>query len=224
MASMNGIYLTDFVGQGGIEANDLIQQIDGEGEEPITLYVNSPGGDVFDGMSIMNALRNHPSRVEAQIMGLAGSIASVIVAGGADKVTMNKGARIMIHEPYMSTYGTAAMLRDDASTLDSVRADIVDVYQQRMPNIERDAIEAMMKQETWWNADSAIEYGFADKSSPEIAARWDKFRTWMAHARIAPPKYTQTEEENDLQERVLEEIVANARRNYLRMTQRYTSE
>ena len=87
--------------------------------EQIVLRINSPGGEVFEGVAILNMLRAHKAKVTAVVDGLAASAASVIAAG-ADETVMSPGTQMMIHSPWMITWGNATDLRKEADVLDTI--------------------------------------------------------------------------------------------------------
>ncbi|MGO0742388.1 head maturation protease, ClpP-related, partial [Bacillus licheniformis] len=93
----------------------------------IDLYINSPGGDVFEGQAIHSMLQRHKAKINVYVDALAGSIASVIAMAG-DKITMPSNAMMMIHNPYMGMVGNAAEFRKAADDLDKITESIVSTY------------------------------------------------------------------------------------------------
>jgi ATP-dependent Clp protease protease subunit len=126
----------------------------------INLYINSPGGGVFAGMTIYNILNRLTADVTAYIDGLAASIASV-VAMAADKIIMPKNALMMIHNPAGIAMGYAEDFRKEADLLDRVKTTIVSTYKDRTKKGEQQ-ISAMMDAETWMTGEEAVKNGFAD--------------------------------------------------------------
>lgn len=146
----------------GVTAQRFVDDLAALGDvKDITVRINSPGGEVFDGFAIYNALKNHPAQVHVQIDGLAASIASVIAMAG-DLVTMGTGAMIMIHDPWSIALGDADDFRGAAEMLDQIKVGIIDAYAVRT-GIDRDELSTMMDKETWLTVDEAIEKGFADE-------------------------------------------------------------
>lgn len=139
----------------------------------IDLRVNSPGGSVFDGQAIYNAIKRHPARVTAYIDGLAASIASVIVLA-ADEVVMADNALFMIHNPWGCAQGGADAMRQYADLLDKVRETILSVYRERT-GLDDATLTAAMDAETWFTADEAQTFGFIDRIGPglKLAACFD---------------------------------------------------
>lgn len=138
----------------------------------IRLHINSPGGDVFAGLNIANALRDQQTSkgrtVETYIDGLAASIASVIAMAGS-KVHIADNALVMVHNPWSVAVGNAAEMRKTADTLDTVRNTIVATY--KWHSTEDDAaLIALMDAETWMDADEAIAHGFATEKVDGLKA------------------------------------------------------
>jgi ATP-dependent Clp protease protease subunit len=128
----------------------------------ITVRINSPGGDVFAGMSIMNMLKDRDGEVTIIVDGLAASIASVIAMAG-DKVIMNTGSMMMIHNAWSFAVGDSQELRKLADQLDKIGESIVSVYATRT-GLDADTLKSMLDAETWMTADEAVEMGFADEA------------------------------------------------------------
>ncbi len=138
--------------------------------DTVKVRLDSPGGIVWDGFAIYNALHQHPARVEIDIDALAASAASVI-AMAADEIRIAEAAMMMIHDPWSCTCGSANDLRAEAGLLDKITGSIAGVYTART-GIKRDAVLKMMADETWLDAQEAVDQGFADsvtknKSAPK---------------------------------------------------------
>ncbi len=146
----------------GVWASELVQELDSITSPVIELHVNSPGGDAFEGIAIMNALRQHPARVEAFVDGMAASAASYIVVGGADEVVMSLGAELMVHNPKMGTYGDAAFHRSSADQLDKLAGDMAGIYARKAGGTRKEWLAAMAS-ETWYTAEEAVAAGLADR-------------------------------------------------------------
>lgn len=165
----------------------------------ITVRINSPGGEVFDGFAIYNALKEHPATVTVYIDGLAASIASAIAMAG-DRILMGDGAMLMVHSPWTLAMGDAEDMRSVADMLDKVSVGLVDAYEARTGQ-PRAAVEKWMQGETWFTRDEAIASGLADGVSvedPESAAAWTTskvaasamFRAFAATRVSKPPQAT----------------------------------
>lgn len=135
-------------------------------DEDIELRINSGGGDVFEGQAIYSLLESWKSttggKITVYIDGIAASIASVIAMAGSE-VHMSSNALMMIHNPWTpSATGGSGDLRDLASVLDKIRDTIVTVYETKS-GMDRDTIGLMMDEETWFSAEEAVNFGFADQ-------------------------------------------------------------
>jgi ATP-dependent Clp endopeptidase proteolytic subunit ClpP len=159
-------------------------------EDELTVYINSPGGSVFDGLTIYQSLVNRPGENHIVIQGVAASIASVIAMAG-DSITMGQASRYMIHNPMGPSaiaFGTADDLRDaaedtlkTAELLDSVRDTIADVYAARTQQPKKQLL-SWMQDETWMTAADAKKSGFADKVLPNKTVQASSFTQPVAVA------------------------------------------
>jgi ATP-dependent protease ClpP protease subunit len=127
----------------------------------IRLHLNSPGGDAFDGVAIMNVLRDHSADVTVVVDGLAASAASIIAMAG-DTVIMGRGSQMMIHDAASYGFGNAAELRKAAQVLDSISDSMASVYAERAGGTAAEWRE-VMAEETWYGAEEAVEAGLADE-------------------------------------------------------------
>ncbi len=138
---------------------DALAALDGK---PLTLRINSPGGDVFAAQAIYNKIRDYPGAVTVKIDGLSASAATIITCAG-DTVIMPENALYMIHNPLTIAVGNADEMRKTADTLDTVRDTIVNVYLKRTGGkVGADDIKSMMDAESWLTAQEALGYGFVD--------------------------------------------------------------
>lgn len=174
------IYLYDAIVSddffGGVSAGAFVKELSGISAPTIHLRINCPGGDVFAGRAIAQALAEHPSTVIAHVDGYAASAAS-FVALAADEVIMGEGAMIMIHTASTIAWGNAEDMRSTADVLDKVDASLVDTYVAKTGQ-DAQQIRDWMAAETWFTAEEAIKYGFADKCAPKkekkkAEARWN---------------------------------------------------
>ncbi|MFI9154497.1 head maturation protease, ClpP-related [Streptomyces sp. NPDC053367] len=148
----------------GATADDFINDLRGITASNILLRVNSPGGQVYEGIAIANALRAHPASVTVQVDGIAASIASVIAMAG-DRVRMMPNAMLMLHDASGLTVGNAADHRETAELLDKISGNIADAYAARAGGT-RDEWRQVMVQETWYTAEEAVAAGLADEVVP----------------------------------------------------------
>lgn len=150
----------------GVSAKDFNKELDALDVNDIDLHINSPGGNVFDGNSIYNALVDHKAKVHVKIDGIAASIASVIAMAG-DDVEMPKNAMLMIHDPSGFVVGTSQDMKKMADALDKIKGGLVSAYTRRAKKTE-DEISDMMTDETWLTAEEAFDFGFADKITESV--------------------------------------------------------
>jgi ATP-dependent Clp protease protease subunit len=127
----------------------------------LTVRLNSPGGSVWEGMTIRNQLAQHPARVTAEVEGLAASCASVI-AMAADEIRMHAGSRMMVHEAKKQTFGDAREHQRAVAQMISINSGAADIYVART-GLSKDEIVKMMAEETWLTPEEALAKGFADK-------------------------------------------------------------
>jgi ATP-dependent protease ClpP protease subunit len=157
------IHIYDEIGYWGITASDFIRELSSLNATTIDLHINSPGGEIFDGIAIMNALRSHPATVTTYVDSLAASIASVIAMAG-DRVVMAPRSQLMIHDGSGLCIGNAADMRKTAELLDRQSDNIAAVYAERAGGTVEEW-RARMTVETWYTAAEAVEAGLADEIS-----------------------------------------------------------
>ena len=131
-----------------------------EGTGPITVWINSPGGDVIAAAQIYNMLSQYPGKVTVMIDGLAASAASVVAMAG-DDIVMSPVSMLMIHNPAMMAYGDHADFEKAIAVLDEVKESIINAYAEKT-GLSRNKISRLMDEETWMNARKALELGFAN--------------------------------------------------------------
>jgi ATP-dependent Clp endopeptidase proteolytic subunit ClpP len=154
------MFIYDGIGLFGVEAESFINEINAMDVNQITLRINSPGGNVFDGTAIYNALRRHKAKVDVKIDGLAASMASIIALAG-DTVEMADNAFFMIHMPWSLVVGDSEDMRKEADVLDQLAGAAVKTYANRSGMSEAD-VRSAMKEETWYSAEQAKDAGFVD--------------------------------------------------------------
>lgn len=172
------IWIYDEIGQGwfvdGITAKQFGEELRGLGKvNKITVRLNSPGGDVFDGFAIYNLLKQHPANIEMWIDGIAASIASVIAMAG-DKIYMAGNASMFIHRTWGGVMGNAEDMRDVANKLDKLDGSITGTYAKRT-GMDWQKIKDLMDAETIMSSHEAFEMGFVDQIMDELqlAAHFD---------------------------------------------------
>lgn len=131
------------------------------GSGPITVWINSPGGDCIAASQIYSMLMDYKGNVTVKIDGIAASAASVIAMAGT-KVVIAPTALIMIHNPSTSAYGDHTLMSKTIDILNEIKESIVNAYELKT-GLSRTVLAHMMEAETWMNANKAIELGFADE-------------------------------------------------------------
>lgn len=131
-----------------------------QGRGPVTVWINSPGGDVFAASQIYTMLMEYPAPVTVKVDGIAASAASVIAMAGS-KVLMAPTAMMMIHNPLTAAFGDEAEMQKAIEMLAEVKESIINAYELKT-SMQRAKIARLMDAETWMNAKKAIELGFAD--------------------------------------------------------------
>jgi len=167
------VYIFDEIGTFGINAQNFIDEIKGFKNSPLNLHINCVGGDVFEGMAIYNILKKRTAETTVYIEGIAASMGSVI-ALAADKVVMAENSLFMIHNAWGGAMGEAKELKKTANLLEKISNEIADIYIKKT-NLPYDKVKEMMDEETWLNADEALELGFIDSISDaiKVAAKYD---------------------------------------------------
>ena len=127
----------------------------------LTLWINSPGGNVFAAAEIYTMIRDYPHNVTVRIASIAASAASVIAMAG-NTVQMSPTALLMIHDPSTIAFGNAKDMEKAIATLNEVKESIINAYAAKT-GLSRNRISKLMSDETWINAKKAVELGFADE-------------------------------------------------------------
>ncbi len=130
-------------------------------EGDITLWINSPGGNVFAAAEIYTMIRDYPGSVTVRIASIAASAASVVAMAG-NLVQMSPTALLMIHDPSTIAMGNAKDMEKAITTLNEVKESIINAYAAKT-GLSRNRISKLMSDETWLNAKKALELGFADE-------------------------------------------------------------
>jgi len=162
----------DFFGE-GIAAEDLVTELSALDVKAIDVRINSMGGQVFEGLAIFNALDRHPATVTSHVDGMAASIASIIALAGST-VNIAENAFMMIHNPHGFSMGDANDMRKMADILDTLAGSLAETYVAKMGASEK-VVRGMMDEETWFNAEEALEAGLADEvtAKMDVAAKFD---------------------------------------------------
>lgn len=205
--------------EGEHSATSFKNSLDDLGEVgTINLYVNSPGGSVFEGVAIHNMLKRHKAKVVAHVDALAASIASVIVMA-ADEIRMPSNSMLMIHNPWTITMGNSAELRKQADDLDRIgEAGKQSYLEKSNGKLTEEKLQEMLDDETWLSASEAYSYGLCDviESANEAVACVDD--ELLAKFKNAPKSLTEQTETMSLEEKELREKIAEEARNSNKIT------
>lgn len=166
--SASEILIFDEIGFFGVTAKEFTEQLNVMDSDEINIRINSPGGSVFEGMAIFEAIKRHKSKTIIHIDGLAASIASVIALAG-DEIVMSEGAFFMIHEVWSIVMGTSDDMRKEADTIDKIQDTVIGIY-ARNSDLNRSEVLDAVKEETWFNAEEALEAGFINRISGDKSA------------------------------------------------------
>jgi ATP-dependent Clp protease, protease subunit len=161
----NTISIYDVIGEdwwtgGGFTAQRAAGALRAIGKNDITVNINSPGGDMFEGIAIYNLLREHPAKVTINVMGLAASAASIIAMAG-DEIRMGLGSFMMIHNAWGVVVGNRHDLAQASSLFDGFDSALADIYEART-GAKRAEIVKMMDAETFMSPSQSVDAGFAD--------------------------------------------------------------
>lgn len=170
------IYIYNVIGPesqlGEVTAEYIREQLKANNEATeLTLHIISPGGDVFEGYSIYNALKNSGKKITTHIEGTCASIATLVAAAG-ETIVMNRTAQFMIHNPKVSGLTSEAdskKLRNVADQLDQIKSILIDVY-ERKTGLTKQKLWELYDNETWMTAVEAEQMGFIDESVDAIKA------------------------------------------------------
>lgn len=160
------VYIYGEIGSNGVTLKQISDQI--KGAEKVTVHINSPGGEVFEGIAISNILKTIPES-EAIIEGLCASI-STVIASSCKVVKMYPNAQYMIHNAWVGTEGDKNQLRKQIDMLSIMDKQIMEAYTSKT-SLNSNDIQTLMDAETWMTADEAKEKGFIDEIiQPEYKA------------------------------------------------------
>jgi ATP-dependent Clp endopeptidase proteolytic subunit ClpP len=155
-------------GEWGISAKEFAATLDSlpDDTSEIKVLINSPGGEVFEAIAIMNMLRAHPAKVTAVVMGIAASAASFIAAS-ADELVMMKNSELLIHNAWGLAVGDANDMRETADQLEHLSRNFAEVYASRSGDTADEWL-AVMAKDTLFSADEAVARGLADRVEGEV--------------------------------------------------------
>ncbi len=145
-------------------AKSFKEDLDSLGDiDTLNIYINSPGGSVFQGTAIYNIIKRHKAKINIHVDGVAASIASVIAMAG-DTIFMPKNSMMMIHNPWTFAWGNANELRKQADDLDKIRESLIEAYLSKAGDkLSRETLIEIMDNETWLTAQECYDYGLCDE-------------------------------------------------------------
>lgn len=158
----------DFWSGAGVTAKRVSAALRAIGPKDVTVRINSPGGDMFEGIAIYNLLRGHPAKVMVEVLGWAASAASIIAMAG-DEIRMGLGTFMMVHNAWGLVIGNRHDLADAAMLFEQFDSAIADIYEART-GLDRAEIVRLMDAETFMSPAEAIKNGFADAVDEALAA------------------------------------------------------
>ena len=168
------IFIYDYIGWPFNDPFEIVSYLSANKDKDFLVRVNSPGGDVFDGVSIYEAFNNHGGNITMRIEGLSASMASVVALAGKE-TQIYPSSMVMIHNPWTVMAGDWNDFVDIASVLKKITGNMIDIYQEKS-NAGKREITSMMNAETWMTAKEAEEKGFVDtilKSGKAVKANFD---------------------------------------------------
>lgn len=163
------LWIYDEIGHWGVTAANFTDELRAVKAKAIDVRLNSPGGDVFDGIAIHNAIQRHPARVTMHVDALAASAASFVAMAG-DEIVIDRHAQMMIHDAMGFMFGNAAVCRKYAAELERASDTIANIYAERT-GVEAAFWRMAMVDETWYNAAEAAEVGLADRVATRAGTR-----------------------------------------------------
>lgn len=169
--AQNTVTIYDVIGEdlwtgGGFTAKRMGAALRAIGKNDVTVNINSPGGDMFEGIAIYNMLREHQAKVTVNVVGWAASAASVI-AMAADEIRMGLGTFVMIHNAWGAVVGNRHDMREAAKLFDGFDGALADIYEART-GMARKEIERLMDAETFMGPGDAVKNGFADVVAEDL--------------------------------------------------------
>jgi ATP-dependent Clp protease, protease subunit len=194
----NVVSILDIIGEdfwtgGGVTAKRVSAALRAIGPKDIRVQINSPGGDVFEGIAIYNLLRAHKGKVSVEVLGWAASAASIIAMAG-DDIRMGRGTFMMVHNVWGVVMGNRHDLSDASSLFETFDAALADIYAARTGR-KLAEIQKMMDGETFMDPQKAVKEGFADavddklgsedgKATKASATQTDEHRRLMAKRQV----------------------------------------
>lgn len=162
------VYIFDEIGFWGVSASDFIGDLTHAGDGDVEMHINSPGGDIFDGIAIFNLLKSRSGLVSVVVDGLAASAASFIAqAASPNQLFMAPHSQMMIHDGFAMAIGNAADMRETAALLDKASDNIASIYAERSGR-DQAYWRERMRDESWYDAQEAVDAGLADAVKGQV--------------------------------------------------------
>ena len=167
------ITIFDVIGEddmgGGVSLRRIAAALSRIGPQAVTVQINSPGGDMFEGIAIYNLLRAHPAAVTVEVLGLAASAASIIAMAG-DEIHMSPGSFLMLHNAWGVVIGNRHDMAEAATLFETFDAALTEIYAARSGR-STEEIAALLDAETFLGTEEAIAAGMADGIAPDTGNR-----------------------------------------------------
>lgn len=163
------VSILDYLGNWGVNAQEFLREFRALKASTVKVFINSPGGSVFEALAIFNGMRATGKTIEVHILGVAASAASYIAMAG-DKIVMPSNAMMFVHNPINAVYGNAEELRAAADVLDKIGESLLATYRKRFKG-EEEALQQLFADESFLTAQECLEYGFCDEVTAEIEAK-----------------------------------------------------
>jgi ATP-dependent Clp endopeptidase proteolytic subunit ClpP len=162
------ISIYDEIGMWGITAKEFIASFNSIKDQNVELHLNTPGGSVFDGLAMFNAMKNSGKNITVRVMGIAASMGSYLAMVG-NKIIMAENTFLMVHSPLNGLYGNAADMREMADILDKIGNTLASTYVARSGQSPEE-VAALLSKDTYLTAAECLALGFCDEVSPAITA------------------------------------------------------
>lgn len=162
------ISIFDEIGFWGVNAKEFIAQFKAIQAPNVTLFINSPGGSVFDALAIFNTIQASGKNVTVKVLGIAASAASYIAMSGT-RIEMPENTFLFVHNPINAVYGNADEMREMADVLDKIGASLLATYVRRSGKPEEE-VKALLDAESYLTAQECLDLGLCDEVTPAITA------------------------------------------------------
>lgn len=162
------VSILDYIGGWGVDAKNFLAEFRAIKANKVKLYINSPGGSVFEALAMFNGMRATGKEIEVHILGVAASAASYIAMAG-DRIVMPDNTFMFVHNPINAVYGNAEDMREMADILDKIGTSLTATYSRRWKGTEEE-LAAALANESYLTAAECLERGFCDEVTPAITA------------------------------------------------------